>query len=111
MHTASEVTLAEDGIHLRWDDGHLGFYPHRHLRAECRCAACINEFTGERMIGYDNIPEDVETLEWMEVGRYALRFLFSDFHDTGIYPFDLLRSVCLCPEHAAERAARAPEGS
>ena len=110
MHTAKEVVLAEDGIHLRWDDGHLGFYPYRRLRAECRCAACVNEFTGERVVSYDNVQEDVEAVEWMEVGRYALRFLWSDFHDSGIYPFDLLRSLCLCSACTAGRADRAADG-
>jgi DUF971 family protein len=30
------------------------------------------------------------------VGNYALHFSFSDHHDTGIYPFTLLRAFCPC---------------
>jgi DUF971 family protein len=31
------------------------------------------------------------------VGRYALGFDFSDGHNTGIYPFEVLRDLCRCP--------------
>jgi DUF971 family protein len=32
------------------------------------------------------------------VGRYALSIEWSDRHDTGIYSYDTLRSLCPCPE-------------
>jgi DUF971 family protein len=32
------------------------------------------------------------------VGNYALRFRWSDGHDTGIYTFDFLRRLCPCAE-------------
>jgi DUF971 family protein len=34
----------------------------------------------------------------MQMGRYAVQFLWSDTHDSGIYPFDLLRKLCRCSE-------------
>ena len=87
MHTAKEVVLAEDGIHLRWDDGHLGFYPYRRLRAECRCAACVNEFTGERTVDRAQIPADIMAEEVRTVGNYAVAIKWSDGHSTGLYPY------------------------
>jgi DUF971 family protein len=30
------------------------------------------------------------------VGRYALKFTFSDGHESGIYSFSLLRRLCQC---------------
>ena len=51
------------------------------------------KWTGKRVVGPENIPEDVEALDWMTVGRYALQFLWSDAHDTGIYPYAMLRSL------------------
>ena len=90
------VELQPDGIHIQWDDGHQGYYPYRYLRAECRCAGCVHEMSGRRMVGLKDIPEDVEALDWMIVGRYALQFLWSDAHDTGIYTYDMLREACRC---------------
>ena len=100
MSTPQEVWLTPQGVHIRWDDGHEGFYPHRYLRGQCPCAACVEEMSGRRLLSPEDVPPDVEVLDWMAVGRYALRFLFSDAHDTGIYPFDLLRELCRCPQCA-----------
>ena len=99
---AKEVRL-EDKIHIVWDDGHASEYPHRYLRGQCCCAACVEEMTGRRMIAERDVPIDVQALDWMQIGRYALQFLWSDTHDSGIYPFELLRRLCRCPEcYAAE---------
>ena len=34
------------------------------------------------------------------VGKYAVQFLWSDTHFTGIYPFAMLRDLCTCEEHS-----------
>ena len=85
-----------DGIHIRWSDGHQSYCGHRHLRSQCGCAHCIEEMTGRRIIVLADIPKDVEALDWMQVGRYALQFLWSDAHGTGFYPFKMLRELCQC---------------
>ena len=98
MHQPKDVNLRPDGIHIQWDDGHEGYHPYRHLRLECRCATCVHEMTGQKMIAVDKVPADVEALDWMTVGRYAVQFLWSDAHDTGIYPYETLRKLCQCDE-------------
>lgn len=40
------------------------------------------------MIPSDVIPEAIHP-----VGRYALQFIWSDGHRTGIYPFEYLRRI------------------
>ena len=106
MIQPKNVELRTDGIHIDWDDGHVSAFPHRVLRGECRCAACVNELSGRRMVGYENVAEDVQALDWTTVGRYALQFLWSDAHDTGIYPYVALRDeICPCDECNARRAA------
>ena len=32
------------------------------------------------------------------VGNYAIRLVWTDGHDTGIYAFTMLRAVCPCPQ-------------
>ena len=94
---AKEVTL-EDKVYIVWDDGHSSEYPYRYLRGQCCCAACVEEMTGRRVVSEENVREDVQALDWMQIGRYALQFLWSDTHDSGIYPFELLRRLCRCAE-------------
>ena len=94
----NEVTLGDDGIHILWDDGHPGLYPYRYLRGHCCCAGCVEEMTGRRRVAEEDVREDVYVVDWMQIGRYAVQFLWSDTHDSGIYPFDLLRKLCRCSE-------------
>ena len=50
------------------------------------------------MISLADVRTDVEALDWIQVGRYALQFLWSDAHTTGIYPFTVLRGLCQCDQ-------------
>jgi ATP-binding protein involved in chromosome partitioning len=94
------IEPSSDGTRLRivWQDGHTSEYPPRELRLACRCAGCIEEMTGRRLLDARHVPQDVYPLEIRYVGRYALRFDWSDGHTTGIYPFELLRDICSCEE-------------
>ena len=104
MAQPKTVELQSDVIRIEWDDGHVSAYPHRYLRGACRCAACVHEMTGQRVVGSQDVPEDVLALDWRPVGRYALQFLWSDAHDTGIYPYAALRDeICPCDECEARR--------
>ncbi len=83
-------------LSITWSDGHNGVYPVRYLRQNCPCAACVDEWTGERRLKPDSIPllillEDIEP-----VGHYAFRIKWSDGHDTGIYSYTSLRRMCQC---------------
>ena len=94
----SNLDLSENGVYISWNDGHAGFYPYRYLRGNCCCAGCVEEMTGNRRVGEDDVREDVDIVDWMQIGRYAIQFLWSDTHDSGIYPFDLLKKICRCNE-------------
>ena len=96
MNMPEEVTLKDDCVEILWDDDHRGYFPHRYLRSWCSCAHCVEEGTGRRIVWYDDIDENVQAVDWLQIGRYALQFLWSDFHETGIYPFYYLRDLCQC---------------
>ena len=98
------VDLLPDGIHILWDDGHQGYHEHRYLRSQCGCANCVSEMTGQRVVFLGDIPSDVEAVEWMQLGHYALQFLWTDFHETGIYPFTILRDLCQCDQCKGAKA-------
>ena len=93
-----EIDLGSEHISILWDDDHDSRYPHRYLRGQCCCAGCVEEMTGRRRVAEEDVREDVQALDWIQVGRYAVQFLWSDAHDSGIYPFELLRRLCRCPE-------------
>jgi ATP-binding protein involved in chromosome partitioning len=97
---ARRVEPTEDAARLRiiWEDEHVSEYQPRNLRLACRCAGCIEEMTGRPLLDPARIPEGVYPREIRYVGRYALHFDWSDGHTTGIYPFELLRSICECAE-------------
>lgn len=102
-----EIQKRDDGsIRVAWSDGHEGIYPASYLRENCHCAACIEEWTGRKMIRPDMIPPDIRPLHISAVGQYAIHIEWSDGHSTGIYPFDLLRRICPCPACVSERAVR-----
>lgn len=93
MHVPVSIALRPDGVHIEWEDGEYSRLEYRELRGSCPCATCIHEMTGKRIVGPDEVPHNVEALDYMLVGQYATQFLWSDAHDTGIYPYNLLRRL------------------
>lgn len=99
MHYPTDVKqLGPDSLGITWNDGHQSAYNVRDLRIECRCALCVDEFTGFRTLDPDTIPDDIRPVEITLSGNYALVIVWSDGHRTGIYTFPHLREICPCPE-------------
>jgi DUF971 family protein len=86
---------AEDGTRLRieWRDGGTSEYWPRDLRLLCPCAGCVDEITGVRTLRPEAVDEGVYPTAIHYVGRYALQFVWSDGHSTGIYTFEYLRQL------------------
>ena len=80
-------------VSITWSDEAETRYTAAGLRRACPCAACVNEWTGEKMLDEKSIADDMSFRHISIVGRYALNFHFSDGHDTGIFSFDYLRKV------------------
>lgn len=80
-------------ISITWSDGAETHYSAARLRRECPCATCVNEWTGEKILAADAVPDDISFNQISIVGRYALNFHFSDGHDTGIFSFKYLHDL------------------
>ncbi|MGH9898126.1 MAG: DUF971 domain-containing protein [Pyrinomonadaceae bacterium] len=80
-------------ILIKWGDEKMSLYRAPQLRLQCPCAQCVNEWTGERMLRPEAIPDNLTIADVDLVGRYALNFKFSDGHTTGIYSFRYLSSL------------------
>jgi DUF971 family protein len=82
-------------LRVTWSDDHVSEYPYSRLRGYCPCAACQGHH-GTTVRFHEPAAADVHPEAIEAVGNYALSFAWSDRHATGIYRFDLLRSLCPC---------------
>ena len=81
---------------IEWSNGHKCTNIARDLRLNCQCAECVEEWSHKKILDPISVPNDLITEDFMYVGKYAIQFLWSDGHYTGIYPFDLLSKLCNC---------------
>ena len=96
MRTPTNVQVIGNEVAIVWDDGAESYFDFETLRAASPSAA--NQ--GERDIlgnqygggGPKKFP-GVQVVGWERVGNYALRFDFSDGHNSGLYSFDYLRHL------------------
>ncbi len=93
-----EIELTDDGIVVEWSDGHHSLYDAKYLRINCGCAECVEEWSRRKLLDPVSVPADIRAEDYLMVGRYAVQFLWSDTHYTGIYPFDTLRQLCQCDD-------------
>jgi DUF971 family protein len=77
---------------VTWGDGHLSAFPLDYLRSWCPCAICQGHAAEARYLDV----HDQELVHLDAVGNYALSFTWQDGHNTGIYPYRLLRRLCPC---------------
>ena len=96
MNTPADLQIIGHEVAIRWDDGKESYIPFATLRAASPSA----EVRGERDIfgtKYGGEPpknfEGIEVKSWERVGSYAIRFVFSDGHGSGLYPFDYRRRL------------------
>jgi DUF971 family protein len=76
---------------IHWDDGQVSQYHGSDLRRACCCAACVDEWSGEKRLNDAQIPDDVHPISIRTKGNYALHITWSDGHATGFYSFEMLR--------------------
>ena len=90
-----EIGPTEDEARLRitWKDGVASEYIPRKLRLLCPCAGCVDEMTGVRTLAAKQVADSVYPTAIHYVGRYALQFVWSDGHSTGIYTVESLREM------------------
>jgi DUF971 family protein len=101
------------GMTIVWKDGHKSLYSFAWLRDACPCALCDEKRTKEERLPGDAPKPDpmalpmfkapVKPVEVAPVGKYAIRFVFNDGHQHGIYSWEYLREWCPCRECSAMR--------
>jgi DUF971 family protein len=93
MPTITELRLdrATRILHVRFDDGAEFALPAEYLRVESPSAEVQGHGPGQKTIvaGKENVA--ITGIE--PVGHYAVRLIFDDRHDTGIYSWEYLREL------------------
>ena len=87
------INITEFGIEINWDKQNKHIYPFKYLRLQCSCAGCVEEMTGKKILDVQTVQDNIIAVDFLEVGRYAIQILWSDGHQTGIYPFEFLKRL------------------
>lgn len=88
-------------LFIRWDDGHEEEVSLTTLRDHCPCAGCQGETVLLRTYKPEpkpDLPGKYNLTGAEPVGNYGLRLTWGDGHDTGIYTWENLRSLCECAQ-------------
>jgi DUF971 family protein len=93
MPTPTEIRLnrAERLLHVSFDSGEHFALPAEYLRVESPSAEVQGHGPGQRVI----VPgrRHVGIMRVEPVGNYAVRLVFDDLHDTGIYSWAYLHQL------------------
>ncbi|MCK8786251.1 DUF971 domain-containing protein [Roseomonas sp. NAR14] len=95
-----EIRLREAGrlLDVSFRDGARFALPAEYLRVESPSAEVQGHAPGQRVLVHGRREVGIMRIE--PVGNYAVRLVFDDLHDTGIYSWDLLYAL------GAEQASR-----
>ncbi len=96
MIRPDDIQLIGNEVAIRWSDGVESFFTAPALRAASPSAAAKGEADIFGRVYGGEAPKDfsgVTVVTWYPVGNYAIRFAFSDGHQTGLYSYELLRSL------------------
>jgi DUF971 family protein len=98
MNSPQNIRVLKDErvLELIWDEATTSRLPFAAVRRDCRCAVCVDEFSGKQLLDPATIPDDLGLVDISISGNYALRIRWSDQHDSGLFTW----------AHLAELASR-----
>ncbi|MBY9065912.1 DUF971 domain-containing protein [Hyphomonas sp. WL0036] len=79
-------------LHAAFDDGKSGEVAYRRLRLESPSAEVQGHGAGPKPPP-PVVPDDIRVVKAEPVGRYAVRIFFSDGHSSGLYTWNILRTL------------------
>ncbi len=97
-----KVQIKAQRLMIEWADGSHVDYALDDLRRQCPCASCRSDREEAaanplRILKFD--PAGVRVTSADLVGNYAIKFRWSDGHDTGIFDFRFLRELSDASKH------------
>jgi DUF971 family protein len=104
--TAVTLDVRENLLTIAWADGTKCLYDGGYLRYLCPCAGCRGHAPGDVEPPPWEACRDVRVTNAEAVGGYAVRFTFSDRHETGIYTWEWLREICPAEREGVDERGR-----
>jgi DUF971 family protein len=108
VHEPEHIAISKSkGITIDWKDGHHSEYSCEYLRDECPCATCTgahgttpqkSDYSQPQSNPFALYKAKVKMTAVEPVGNYAVRILWNDGHNTGIYSYEHFRRICRCAD-------------
>ena len=102
-----DIQIIGTAVAVKWTDDSESFVSLEFLRRHCPCAGCQGE---KDIMGnvYKNSPKplDAQAFELQglhRVGGYALRPVWADGHNTGLFSYDYLKRLSCAEEQGDTR--------
>jgi len=92
-NTTPQYEFDDEKLSFTWPDGTRSVVKNLDLRADCGCAVCVDEYSGEKLLKVEDLPKDIKPTEITPLGNYALKITWSDGHASGIYPYKQIRKL------------------
>jgi Mrp family chromosome partitioning ATPase/DUF971 family protein len=80
-------------ITLTWENGETSTVSNAALRRACSCALCVDEMTRKPLLDPASIPMDIHAEKVGIIGNYAVVVDWSDGHNTGFFPYSVIREL------------------
>ncbi len=96
----SRVATIGGELAIVWEDGSESYLSQEQLRRACPCASCAGEPDVLGKIVRPSLSYSAKSFSvaaWEYVGGYAFRPTWEDGHASGIFPWELLKSLADSP--------------
>ena len=92
------IVIMDDNIAIKWDNNSESLISNKIMRDKCPCANCSGESDVFGNIYKLNNPQLENNSRYilkryMNIGHYAIRIIWGDGHNAGIYSFDFLKTL------------------
>jgi DUF971 family protein len=91
------ISVLDKILYVTWANAHVTVIPWNVLRSGCPCVVCKGDHKPVKNLIIKDF-DDIHLIDSAQIGKYAVRFLWSDGHDTGIYNYRYLKTLCTCSE-------------
>ena len=87
------IRFDQSNIYLTYKDGREDVLDNRNVRLACQCALCVDEISGKKILNPSKVKPDIAPTAITPLGNYAIGIDFNDGHNSGIYPYSLLKAL------------------
>ena len=92
------IIVMNNNMAIKWTDDSESFIDNKLMREKCPCANCSGESDVFGNIYKADIPQSKNSNQYIinryiNIGHYAIRIIWEDGHNAGIYSFEFLKTL------------------